>query len=346
MADANRAPTDALTLLEPFEEDPRSFDFLFAMRLLECANPRQPRLGRALRPVAEPVRLGQEPSLAFPPTLISSAQKEDGRYWVKLLGLGVFGPNGPLPLHMTEFAAQRLRQFKDPTLTAFADLFHHRFMLLLYRAWAQAQPVVQADRPQDDGFANYVRCLAGLGFPTALKRDDVPSNLKLFYGGWYANGTRHAEGLEAMVEDYFGVQAQVEQFVGEWVELPSGEGFVLGRGALGQTTVVGRRIWLSQHKFRLVLGPLSTIDFENFQSAEGLLPMLISMVRGYVGAELSWDVRLTLREEARVPMLLGRRGTLGSTTWVSARELPPRVDDLVFDPEYRMRKASNDSARM
>ncbi len=79
------------------------------------------------------------------------------RLQVRLFGL--LGPNGPLPLHITEYARERLRHANDPTLSRFLDLFHHRFLTLFYRAWAQAQPHVNRDRPRDDRFAVYVGSL-------------------------------------------------------------------------------------------------------------------------------------------------------------------------------------------
>ena len=72
------------------------------------------------------------------------------RLQVRLFGL--FGPNGPLPLHITEYARERLRHAGDPTLSRFLDVFHHRFLALFYRAWAQAQPHVNRDRPKEDRF--------------------------------------------------------------------------------------------------------------------------------------------------------------------------------------------------
>jgi len=63
---------------------------------------------------------------------------------VRLFGL--LGPNGPLPIHVTEYARHRLRHAGDATLSRFLDLFNHRFLALFYRAWAQAQPHVNRDR--------------------------------------------------------------------------------------------------------------------------------------------------------------------------------------------------------
>ena len=52
---------------------------------------------------------------------------------------GLFGANGPLPLHLTEYAYGRQLQAGDPSFARFADIIHHRFLGLFHRAWAQAQ---------------------------------------------------------------------------------------------------------------------------------------------------------------------------------------------------------------
>src|SRR6478609_2460492 len=65
---------------------------------------------------------------------------------------GMFGPQGPLPLHLTEYARDRIINSADPTFARFLDIFHHRMLSLVYRAWADAQPTVQFDRPESDRF--------------------------------------------------------------------------------------------------------------------------------------------------------------------------------------------------
>ena len=96
---------------------------------------------------------------------------------------GLLGPNGPLPLHITEYARERMRHAGDQTLSRFLDIFHHRFVTLFYRAWAQAQPHVNHDRPAEDRFASYVGAFVGL-LPAAFReRDALPDLAKFFHAG-------------------------------------------------------------------------------------------------------------------------------------------------------------------
>ena len=84
---------------------------------------------------------------------------------------GLLGPNGPLPLHLTDYARERVLHHGDPTLARFFDVFHHRMLALFYRAWAQAQPTASLDRPYDDRFADFVGSLIGIGSPLLRRRD-------------------------------------------------------------------------------------------------------------------------------------------------------------------------------
>ena len=179
MADAPRQSTDAVRVTQDLETRFASYEFFAAMRRVECALPQLPRLGLAARAADEAVRLGQVPSLTFAPTMFVEAQRrEDGKLWLGGVFFGVFGPNGPLPLHLTEYAHDRRHNFRDRTLASFADIFHHRLMCLFYRGWADAQPTVQADRKDSDRFSAYVRALVGVGQESLKDRDAMPDSAR------------------------------------------------------------------------------------------------------------------------------------------------------------------------
>ena len=141
---------------------------------------------------------------------------------------GLFGPNGPLPLHLTEYARERQLHHGDQTLARFADLFHHRMLLLFYRAWAQAQPTVSLDRPRDDRFADFVGALIGIGSPALHARDAVHDHAKLHFAGLLTRQVRSAEGLEALLSGWLRRAVRVEQFAGAWLPLQDTERSRLG----------------------------------------------------------------------------------------------------------------------
>src|SRR5579871_5939520 len=90
--------------LEGLAREPGAIHFHVALRRIEAAFSGAPRLGEALRPTEEPVRLGQAPSLSFEPTAVTDFSAGEGgstpfRLFVEFLGM--WGPQGPLPLHLT-----------------------------------------------------------------------------------------------------------------------------------------------------------------------------------------------------------------------------------------------------
>jgi type VI secretion system protein ImpH len=132
--------------LQRLAAEPHAFDFYQTLRRLESLHPELPRLGTAARPADEPIRLGQEPSLAFAPAPIAAVKAVARGQGMRLVQriFGLLGPNGPMPRHLTEYARERELHKQDVTFSRFLDMFGHRMGLLFYRAWAQAQPTVSS----------------------------------------------------------------------------------------------------------------------------------------------------------------------------------------------------------
>jgi type VI secretion system protein ImpH len=328
--------TDALAFLAALAEAPHRYDFYQTLRRLECLYDGKPRWGEALRPGDEAVRLGQDPDLSFAPAPLASFEADAGRaprLQVRLFGL--FGPNGALPLHVTEYARERLRVAGDPTLSRFLDIFHHRFLALFYRAWAQAQPHVNRDRPKADHFTVYVGAFTGMASKASRERDALPDLAKFFHIGALIRQVRNTEGLTHILQHFFRVPLQIEEFVGHWLRLSAGERTSLSPegAALGSGAVVGGRVWDRQHKFRIRLGPLTLAQYESFLPGGPPLRKLVAWVRMYLCFELDWDVRLLLKP-GEVPVLtLGGGQRLGWTSWLGRRRADTCADDLCLDPE-------------
>ncbi|MBV8628086.1 MAG: type VI secretion system baseplate subunit TssG, partial [Paraburkholderia sp.] len=295
---------DALTLERRLQQDARHFDFFQALRLFDCAHPERPRLGTSPSPRDDAVRLAQDAELIFHPAALNGytpgADGQPGRLAVNFLGL--LGPNGPLPTHLTAYVRERERHANDRTPARFLDLFHHRMLSLFYRAWAAAQPVVSADRPDGDRFPVYVGSFFGLGSPAMRERDALPDHAKLHFAGLLAAPTRHAGGLRLMLTQYFGVPVDVQPWRGHWLTLPVDAQTRLGAARLGVSSVVGTQVWDCQHTFRIVIGPLGYRDFQRFLPGGDSLRKLRDWVRNYVRDPLDWDVSLHLRRE-EVPAL-------------------------------------------
>lgn len=318
MAGKSGSAADAVGEAAALEGEPYRYSLFAALRLLEARDADRPRLGESRRPAEDGVRVSQRPTLRFAPADVTAFERGDPSRLV-CESFGLFGPNGPLPLHLTEYADERARQHQDPTFAAFVNAFQHRLACLFYRAWANGQPCVQHDRPDEDRFAVYTGALIGLGSPAQRDRDSVGDFARLSRAGRFAPAAKSAEGLEDILLDHFGVACRVEQFQPRWLEIPPPDRLVLGRRAgngLGRSASLGRRSWQCQFSFRLDIGPLGQDDFEDFLPGGRGLQALTDLVRAYVGDELTWDVSLRLRR-AEVPALrLARGPRLGWSSWL------------------------------
>ena len=333
------SPLDALATR------PWDFDFHQAMRRIDCSFRELPRAGEAHTPEQEPVRLGQDPSLEFSPAALRRfvAPEAGTKGKLRVGFLGLFGPHSPLPLHFTELAQNRQRGAGDRTLGAFVDLFHHRALLLLHRTWTMSQPTARHDRPEEDGFGAYLSALSGEVGPRA---GGACQRQRWSFAAHFMQPKRNADGLEAMLGAYFACAVQVREYMPEWLDIPESQAWRLGRSreqsTLGESTVVGRRVFQPSQKFRIELGPLSHADFERLLPGSAGFAELDRLVSAYVGAELAWDVLLRLASTERPRLRLGRSGRLGRDTWLQPAEGQTesprrplgsnRDQDLLIDP--------------
>ena len=324
-------------LLAGLARTPWDFGFCHTLRRLDCLQPERPRIGATLRAADDPLRLGQKPSLRFAPAELAALEPPVGARPPRLLVyfLGLLGPNGPLPLHLTEYARDRQKNAKDPTLARFLDVFNHRMLALLYRAWAQAQPAVSFDRPREDRFGTYLASLGGTGMPAFQDRDAMPDLAKRHFAGHLSCQTRHAEGLRSILCALLGLPVRIDEWIGHWLTLPPDCQLRLGEspesGALGQTTTLGGRVWDHQTKFRIRIGPIGLADYLRLLPDGQALSRVKAVVRNYVGDQLDWDLNLVLAEPQVPRLRLGAGGRLGWTTWLARGPLGRDGDDLKLD---------------
>jgi type VI secretion system protein ImpH len=322
---AVRPAADRIELAGRLEQAPWEFDLFQAMRLIETAFPERSRIGEARRPLDEPVRFAQEASLAFAPSAVAAFEPAQGARAPRLVQrvFGLLGPNGALPIHLTDWARDRARNQGDPAFVRFLDVFHHRMLSLFYRAWAQAQAAVSMDRPRQDYFGRRLGALCGLGLPSLRDRDSAPDSVKLAHAGVFGRQVRNAECLHIVLAGYFRVPVRIEEFVGHWLRIAPAQHSRLGQrdgfARLGEDAVIGERTWHAQSRFRVVIGPLSFRDYERFLPRGKSSRALHDLIRLYVGVEHSWEVKLVLKKE-EVPLAwLGNSVWIGWSSWLGAR---------------------------
>jgi type VI secretion system protein ImpH len=308
------------------------FTFFQAVTLLERLAPGT-QLGQELRPSREAVRFSVPPGFAFPPSDLAGLGVRDGEHQptLEVAFLGLIGPSGVLPSWYNELALERRSQ-KDGALTAFFDMFQHRLLSLFYLAWKKYRFPISYRPDAQDRLSFYLRSLMGLGTEGVCDRLGLPAESPMYYGGLLSRGVPSAAALSAAVTYYFGVRAEIDQFVARLIELGPEDRTVVGmaNSRLGIDTVCGAQVWESQTKFRLNLGPMPFETYLRFLPSGDRLAALFALVRFQVGIEYEFEVRVHLERNDVPACRFGEReggaSRLGWSAWLKAPDVALSAD--------------------
>ena len=347
-------------LIEEIDKGGQRFSFFQAVRLLALA---ERRTGRD-EAIPRELRFGTPLSLGFPPSEILDVAPWDGkkevvesssaeqpkleveevkrpRKRITIGFMGLTGPSGVLPTSYTELLIERRNFYRDTAAHQFLDLFTHRAVSLFYEAWQKHRFYLGYEAGRRDGFTRNVLDFVGVGLTSLqsrLQQQDggVPDGFLAYFAGLLAQKPISANNLAALVQGYFKVDAQVEQFVGQWISVPLDEQTSLGMqvGPLGESVFAGDRIWDRQGKICLKLGPLDSDEFANFLPGQSGAIALIELVQFCIGQSLACDLELTLKKECVPSLQLGndsdRGAKLGYTTWLQTHGLKAHPNDARF----------------
>jgi type VI secretion system protein ImpH len=322
-------------LNEQLLEEPYRFEFFQAVRLLERIYPESSPVGQDVTPNKEVVRFKNHLSLRFPPSEIQATKEisdessEQRRFEMFVNFMGMLGITGVLPIHYTELAMSRAR-YGDKTFASFMDIFTHRAVSLFFKAWEKYRFPIQYERGKDN-FTEYLFTFAGLGTSGLRGQMDLDDEDLLPYTGLIAQKPHSSSALAQILADYFGVEAQILPFFGQWLDLEEESLTRIGQAnySLGINTIVGTRIWDYQSKFRIILGALKFTQFQAFLPNGTAHKPMISIIKFMIGHEFDYDVQLKLKAKEVPSCILTtrakRRPMLGWTTWLKTK--PFKQDD-------------------
>ncbi|HSM04760.1 MAG TPA: type VI secretion system baseplate subunit TssG [Longimicrobiales bacterium] len=319
-------------------ENPRAFSFFQAVRVLEAVHPDRSPVGGPGDPGDEVVRFSSHPSLAFPASEIEDLEPgTDGSPPVMSVNfLGLVGPQGVLPLEYTRLVAERV-QARDTTLRAFLDVFQHRAVSLFYRAWRKFRFMEQRERGEEDVVTTHLHDLAGLGLPAQRRLAGLETEALVGYAGLLAAQPRSAQALKQLLEDYFQVPVEVEQFIGGWYTLRTSDQCEIGNedrrsSRLGLGAVSGDEVWDPQSRARVTLGPLDLTRYRSFLPGQPACDALAAVLRFFSHGEHQFEVRLVLDADEVPGLHLDTADSerLGWTTWLRTRRPTRDADQTIF----------------
>jgi len=327
-------------LIQELEQDAPRFGFFQAVRLLALTARQYGGRRRARLPAD--LRFCTEASLSFPASELKryqsadpetpGAENENDKMTVAFMGM--VGPSGVLPQPYTEMVINRRQMFRDVGLHAFLDMFSHRAITLFYDAWRKYRYWLDVEDGEVDNLTRDLLDFTGVGFKSLREKlgleetAHLAENLFAFYAGLLSQKPISALSMSTVIRGFFGVPTEIDQFVGQWIEVPLEEQSRFGGSAcvLGQSAFAGERIWDRQTKIQVRMGPMRRAQFEGLLPGEPGAKALETLVRFMVGHGLACDVTLTLdKRDVPDPSLdPGQRLLLGGNVWLNT--FPPGHD--------------------
>lgn len=291
-----------------------AYEFSQAVRLLEMLSPHAVSVGEGADPAREPVRFRSSFSLAFPASELQELRADaDGgppELTVNFLGLG--GALGPLPHALTEWVLARVAA-KDFALRDFLDVFNHRLVSIFFRSRRKSRLGMEWSSPEEQRFADYLRAVIGILTDGLKERMALPDRALLGYAGLLSKRPRDSVGLAALLTDYFGAAVEVRPLRGAFRALaPERQTRIGERGqnrVLGETALLGARVWDQQAGIELRVGPLAFARYTDFLPGQPGHTALWQLARFYIGQQLDLHITLLLKGADIPPARLGRKGT-------------------------------------
>jgi type VI secretion system protein ImpH len=199
-------------------------------------------------------------------------------------------------------------------------------------------------KKESDIFTHALASLAGFGTLRSAEQLPIPIESLLGYSGLYARPIRSASALKSMLQHYFELRAEVEQFCGQWQDLADDvltrlAGGDAGPGCnntLGVSAIIGKSCWQAQSKFRIKLAPMNYDEFMTFVPGGRKLKTLQGFITFFAGTELDYEIEISLDKNqahpARLSKVVGKEPLLGWNTplgQTSYDESTPPINILV-----------------
>ena len=311
---------------DDLRDHPGAFEFFQAVRLLLRISPDREVVGRFVPPSKEAVHFGVNHALSFPPAQIHQIDWRGPIPRMIVNFMGLTGPTGVLPYAYSELILERLRN-RDSALASFLDIFNHRMISLFYQAWEKYRFDIAWERDGQDRISRYLMALIGLGTAGLQNRLEVRDEALLFYTGLLSLQPRSAVALRNLLEDYFGVPVEVEQFVGSWQPLDPTDQCVFEDAdsyseQVSIGAVVGDAIWDRQSRIRVKLGPMSDEHYLAFLPGGSAWEPLGTLTKFFCGMNLQVELQLILKQPDVPRCELGNETEagprLGWFTWMKS----------------------------
>ena len=167
--------------------------------------------------------------------------------------------DGPLPEAFTSWISERISQ-GDNAMADFINIFSNRLLALRYLITSSTQPSLMANHNKDSESERLLLGLIGqTGTQQSVEQLAFSSNLDL--AGLTANRRLSLPVVQQMLKVILGLTLiKMTSLQGGWLDVDPQDHAYLGQGfgcCLGDSAVLGRRVWDQQKAIELLIGPIS-----------------------------------------------------------------------------------------
>jgi type VI secretion system protein ImpH len=234
--------------------------------------------------------------------------------------LGLSGSVSPLPTYMVEEVAHD--DDDTPVLRNFLDIFHHRFISLIYRAATRFDFALEYLSGGRDAWSKRVQNLTGVDAFAPERRTRLAPGLVLRIAPVLATRRRSAAALEAAVSEVLRLgeaRTTVRQFLATWAPLAEADRIKLGveNSNLGRGMLLGRRVLSRAGKFRISVGPVASAVRTRLQAGGDLFERVRGVVELAAPAGLEWDLEITSDERPAMKLSSSGGSKLGQESWLA-----------------------------
>lgn len=307
-------------LIELLQRDPAHFEPTTAFRVAQH--------------VSNQSELEVEPHLGIAPTplAVSGFRVRKGRFTLKSALAPLVGPLGSMPPDYNELLLREERN-KSRALSSFFSLFAARFAELFVEAaekYRLARRVRWSKSKADNTFRKTLLSLTGFGTARMVETAGVDENVILRFAGFFADRTRNAANLSAMLAEFSELPIQIEQFRPRWVSIAAEDLSSMSRATpprLGVSAMAGSKALDRSGAFRVVIGPVNYADYLTLSPGGQRLQNLFALARLYVGNGFEIDAQVILKKDDIPLCQMGNAETpvrLGWNTWA---RIAPAVQD-------------------
>lgn len=328
MASPERKPDDVVR--ELLATEGYSFEFFRAVQLLQRLSADSTPVGELGPPQNEAIRFVHDISLQFHSSDITRIRPRVIRAGnafaeVETAFLGLTGAVSPLAVFMSEEVI-RAELADEKSLRAFYDVFHHRIISLLFRAWKKYRFHAGFRSDGTDAFTRRALSFVGVDADGAMPKQGLPATELLALAPLLAVRTRSSRTLKIILQRLIpGAFIDIESFVQRRVKLEHDQRVLLGvqNSTLSEDLTIGRRVTDRSGRFRVIIGPVEYNVFEALMPGGRYHAMLRKIVDQFSRGILEAELELRVAEDDSPRFRLGdRRGAIlaHTTNLVSKRK--------------------------